>query len=294
MFGLLNINKPPGLTSRDVVNRVQRLARPHKVGHAGTLDPLATGVLVIAIGQATRLIEYVHRLPKTYRATFLLGKASDTEDIAGNVVDLPDAKVPTDDEIRDALPQFIGAIAQRPPAYSALKVGGKRAYALARRGEALELEPRSVQIYEINLIRYQYPELELLIHCGSGTYVRSLGRDIARALGTDAVMAALTRQAIGPFGIEAAVAYADLDTQLVQERLLPPTLALGEIPRVVVTPEEASRLWMGQAIGARETIAAQEIAAMNDRGELVAILESAGGGWRAVKNFAAGGPKAAP
>src|SRR5437868_5550844 len=139
MFALLNVNKPAGITSRDVVNRLQRLVRPAKVGHAGTLDPLATGVLVVCLGQATRLIEYVQQMPKTYHGTFLLGRESDTEDIEGDVKELPNAPRPSRAEIDAALPQFVGRIEQRPPAYSALKVGGERAYDKARRGEAVVL-----------------------------------------------------------------------------------------------------------------------------------------------------------
>src|SRR5262245_35406014 len=199
MFGLLNIDKPAGLTSRDVVSRVQRLVRPQKVGHAGTLDPLATGVLVVAVGPATRLVEYVQRMPKTYQGTFLLGRTSDTEDVEGEVVELDSPPVPTRAEIDAALPRFIGTIEQRPPAYSALKVAGRRAHKLARRGEAVELAPRPVEIHAIELLRYEYPEMELRIDCGSGTYVRSLGRDVAEAVDTGAVMAALRRLAIGPF-----------------------------------------------------------------------------------------------
>src|SRR4051794_35109294 len=157
MFGLLNIDKPAGLTSRDVVNVVQRLVRPHKVGHAGTLDPLATGVLVVAIGPATRLVEYIQRMAKSYRAVFLLGRTSDTEDIEGKVAELPQAPVPNIEQIESATPRFVGMIDQRPPVYSALKVGGRRAYELARRGETIELAPRRVEVHSIDIVRYAYP-----------------------------------------------------------------------------------------------------------------------------------------
>src|SRR4051794_5854504 len=159
MFGLLNIDKPAGLTSRDVVNVVQRLVRPHKVGHAGTLDPLATGVLIVALGPATRLVEYVQRMAKTYQATFLLGRTSDTEDVEGTVMELDRAPIPNAHEIDAALPAFVGTIQQTPPAYSALKVAGRRAYQMARRGEAVELAARPVEIHGIEVIRYDYPEL---------------------------------------------------------------------------------------------------------------------------------------
>src|SRR5215213_4779856 len=142
-FGLLNVNKPPGVTSREAVDRVERLVRPAKAGHAGTLDPLATGVLVICVGQATRLIRFVQRMPKRYRATFLLGYSSESDDTEREVVAIPNAVVPTRSMIDFVLPQFLGEIQQRPPAYSAIKVAGRRAYKLARRGKEVELAART-------------------------------------------------------------------------------------------------------------------------------------------------------
>jgi len=272
LFGFLNIDKPGGVTSRDVVNRVQRLVRPHKVGHAGTLDPLATGVLVVAVGPATRLIEYVQRLPKTYLATFLLGRSSDTEDIAGEVVELPGAAVPTETQLRAALPQFLGTIQQRPPAFSALKVAGQRAYDLARRGDAVELLPRPVEIYDLEILRYAYPELQLLIRCGSGTYVRSLGRDLAESLGTAAVMSALRRLVIGPFTAETAIAADSLSASSIEHQLLSPLMALGEMPRIEVNEAASLRLAQGQAIENRWNASSAEVAAVNSAGQLVAIL----------------------
>ena len=147
--GLLNVDKPAGMTSRDAVDLVQRLARPAKVGHAGTLDPLATGVLVICVGAATRLIEYVQRMPKRYVGTFLLGRSSTTEDIEGQVTLLSDPPIPAAAQIEAATEKFVGSLLQRPPAFSALKVAGKRAYDLARRGEAVELKPRPVEVYAL-------------------------------------------------------------------------------------------------------------------------------------------------
>lgn len=272
MFGLLNIDKPPGLTSRDVVNRVQRLVKPHKAGHAGTLDPLATGVLVIALGAATRLIEYVQRLPKTYRGLFLLGRSSDTEDIEGRVTELAGAPTPSREQLQGALPAFIGTIEQRPPAYSALKVGGQRAYKLARRGDDVVLTPRPVEIFAIDLLRYDYPEFELRVRCGSGTYVRSLGRDIAQALGTAAVMASLRREAIGPFQVEHALSLDELSLPTIEQRLSPAVTALADLPQMQVTPEEQFRLARGQPIANRWQIATAEAAATSASGLLVAIL----------------------
>ena len=188
MFGLLNINKPSGITSRRVVDRVARLVKPLKAGHAGTLDPLASGVLVVCVGQATRLIEYVQRMPKRYRATFLLGRSSPTEDVEGEVSELAGAPEPSRAQIEQAAQGMLGQLAQRPPAFSAIKVAGRRSYDLARAGQAVELEPRTITVYGIDLIAYRYPELELDIRCGSGTYVRTLGRELAERLGSCAVM----------------------------------------------------------------------------------------------------------
>ena len=143
LFGFVIAKKPPGITSRRVVDQVLRLVRPAKVGHAGTLDPLATGVLVIAIGQATRLVEYVHEWPKHYRGTFLLGRTSPTEDVDGQVTLLPNAPQPTLEQVQAAAAELVGESLQRPPAFSALKVDGQRAYKLARAGEAVDLVPRT-------------------------------------------------------------------------------------------------------------------------------------------------------
>ncbi|HEY2760774.1 MAG TPA: tRNA pseudouridine(55) synthase TruB, partial [Pirellulales bacterium] len=169
LFGLLILDKPPGQTSRWVVDQVQRLVRPAKVGHAGTLDPLATGVLIVCVGPATRLIDYIHQLPKQYRAEFLFGRASSTEDITGEVSELSDPPQPTRDKIESALRKFTGEIQQRPPAFSALKVAGQRAYKLARQGKEVALAPRPVSIHNITLLDYVYPTLTLDVTCSTGT-----------------------------------------------------------------------------------------------------------------------------
>ena len=290
MFGLLNLDKPAGVTSRDVVNRVQRLVKPHKVGHCGTLDPLATGVLVIAIGPATRLVEYVQRMPKTYRGTFLLGKSSDTDDIEGQVIDLPAPPIPTREQLHAVIPKFLGTIQQTPPAFSALKIAGQRSYDLARRGQSAELASRSVEVHALEIVRYAYPELELLIRCGSGTYVRSLGRDLARSVGTEAVMSALRREAIGPFQIAETVSADTLALQLIHERLQPAAMALGEMPQVGISAKDQRRLALGQSIADLSPTEASELAAVAQDGRLIAILERDGrGAWKAAKNFAAAG-----
>lgn len=272
MFGLLNIDKPAGKTSRDVVNHVQRLCRPIKVGHAGTLDPLATGVLVVGVGQATRLVEYVQRMSKRYRATFLLGRSSDTEDIEGEVVELAQPPRLSQDQIESVLPEFIGEIQQLPPAYSALKVQGRRAYSLARQGQTVTLQPRPVSIEDIQIVAYAYPELIVDVVCGSGTYIRSLGRDIAAKLGTAAVMSALVRTAIGSFRVEESCSLEAISRQTLADLLLSPRRAIGDLPTVELTDEEIRKISHGGFLQNRWSLSEAEIAATDSTGRLVAIL----------------------
>jgi len=275
LSALLNVNKPSGITSRDAVNRVQRLVRPAKVGHAGTLDPLAAGVLVIAIGSATRLIEFVQQLPKRYRATFLLGRSSTTEDIEGEVTELIEPPVPTRDDIETAAERLTGAILQRPPAFSALKVAGRRAYQLARRGETPELAPRPVTIYQLSVVSYEYPVMELDIRCSSGTYVRSLGRDLAESLGTAAVMSALCRTAIGGFRVEEACELNKLDAESLAGHMLPPAKAVEHLRRHELNAEEVRSLRQGRPIVSRHERSAELCAGYGPDGELIGILSLA-------------------
>ena len=279
-FGILNVDKPAGLTSRDAVNRVEGLFRNVKCGHAGTLDPLATGVLIICVGPATRLIQYVQRLRKQYRAVFQLGRKSATDDVEGEVELLAAAPEPTRAQIEAALPQFLGDVLQRPPMHSAIKVGGQRAYDLARSGEEFELPARTITIHRLEILRYEYPELELAIECGSGTYVRSLGRDLAAALGTAAVMSALVRTAIGDFRLEDAVALDQLTNDTLTQHLQPPLEALKDLPQIALTEKQLAELRHGRPIEMRNvkapTAAAAapntEWAAIDPSGRLAAIL----------------------
>jgi tRNA pseudouridine55 synthase len=272
-FGLLNVNKPAGLTSRDAVNRVERLVRPAKAGHAGTLDPLATGVLVICVGQATRLIRFVQRMRKQYRATFLLGRRSETDDLEGEVIETPNAIVPSRAELDQVLTQFVGNIEQRPPAHSAIKIAGRRAYKLARRGKAVELAARTVTIHRLVVRRYEYPELELDIECGSGTYIRALGRDIAASLVTVAVMSALERTAIGPFCVEKALDPEKLSTDNLVEHFQSALVAVADLPRAKLTDAELIEIRHGRSIVMPRTeTSGMEWAAVDSADQLVAIL----------------------
>ncbi len=280
LIGILNVNKPAGLTSRNVVDRVERLTRPAKAGHAGTLDPLATGVLVVCVGQATRVIRFVQQMRKSYLATFLLGFRSDTDDTEGQIVAIPNAIQPARAGIDRVLSRFIGDVQQRPPIHSAIKLAGRRAYQLARRGATFELPARTVTIFRIRVARYEYPKLELEIECGSGTYVRALGRDIAAALGSAAVMSALKRTAVGTFIVEDAVALDELTAETLPDYLQPPLAAGAYLPRIELADEQLTEIRHGRPIlkpteceGMAQASETSEWMAVNRAGKLVAILK---------------------
>jgi tRNA pseudouridine55 synthase len=207
-----------------------------------------------------------------------LGRHSETDDIEGEVVELADGPVPAIGQIHDALPQFLGEIEQVPPLHSAVKVGGRRAYALARRGKSVELAPRIVTIHAIEVRRYEYPELDVEIECGSGTYVRSLGRDLAASLGTAAVMSALERSAIGRFQIADALPLDDVNAETIAKHLLPATAAVEHLPQVIVNPAQAIDLRNGRPIALPakqdEVEPRPEVrAAVGPAGELVALVQ---------------------
>ena len=277
--GFLNLDKPPGITSRDVVNRVQRpLKRSRvKVGHAGTLDPLATGVLVVAVGAATRLIEYVQRQQKTYRAAVLLGSNSDTDDADGVVTPVEDPKVPTTEAVRAALESQVGLTMQMPPAYSALRVGGERAYDLARAGRSVELAARPVRIDRVTLIRYEWPKLEIEVDCGAGTYIRSIARDVGAMLGCGGLIEGLRRTRIGPFRVEEAIApdVDWLDPSMLPGVLWPPLEGVADLPRVLLDYVQVDEVRQGKAvdIGAMDIDLEDggNVALVDPSGALVAI-----------------------
>jgi len=274
IFGILNLNKPSGITSRDAVDRVVRLVgKKIKVGHAGTLDPLASGVLVVGIGPATRLIDRVQEMPKRYRGTFLLGRTSDTEDVEGMVTELPEAPIPLRTAIEEAAAAMVGTTQQRPPAYSALKVAGRRAYKLARRGEQPELKPRPITIHTLEVIDYDYPRLTLDIRCGSGTYVRSLGRDLAEKLGSGAVMSELTRTEIGDFHLADACELTDLTAESLPRLLQSPLRAVPRLPLVELFDDQIQQIANGRTLSLSAPSAeATELAATDGQGALVALL----------------------
>ena len=300
--GLIPVDKPAGVSSRHVVDVVGRALRTKSVGHAGTLDPLARGVVIACVGNATRLVDFLHELPKHYAATFLLGRSSPSDDLETPVEEEPEPVQPAAAAIAAAAAGFRGEIMQRPCDYSAVHVDGKRAYRLARRGRELALEPKRVRIDRLEIGAYEWPRLEMEIECSSGTFVRAIGRDLAASLGTRAVMESLVRTAVGPFTLAASLPLAAVDPDTAPRALLPAAVAVGHLPSVVLDgarlaaavrggllslePAEIrppARPLPGAATGEAEPargvatdaagrIAADAIAAVDAAGDLVGIL----------------------
>lgn len=252
MIGFLLVDKPAGWTSHDVVAKVRGIARMKRVGHAGTLDPMATGLLVIGLGHATRLLRFVQSLPKEYLATAVLGVATDTLDADGAVLSREPLPV-SQAEVESVLDRFRGPILQTPPMVSARKVGGKKLYELARDGKTVEREARPVTIHELELTEFapsDYPEVSLRVVCSTGTYIRTLGDDIAQALGGRAHLISLRRTGNGSLVVEAAATIEQLQAAADEERLaglvLSPADALSDLPRIVVSADQASGVSNGR------------------------------------------------
>ena len=251
--GWLIIDKPPGLTSTDVVNRVKRAFDAQKAGHGGTLDPLATGVLPIAFGHATKTVPYVMDGTKVYRFTLRLGEARDTDDADGQVVATSPVR-PGDDELRAALPRFVGDIMQVPPAFSAIKVAGERAYDMARDGRPPDLPPRPARVDRFELLERPDPDHAVFeVQSGKGVYMRSLARDLAAACGTLGHIAALRRLRVGPFTDALSIPLDNCGpgpdmSRASPDLLLPVATALADIPALALTEAEAFGLSNGQAI----------------------------------------------
>lgn len=220
MNGILNIYKPKGITSFDVVRKVRHLCGKEKVGHAGTLDPLATGVLPICIGKATKIIDYVMNESKIYKATLKFGVTTDTYDKEGTVLSTRDASQITAMDLQKTMDKFLGTTSQIPPMYSALKVNGKRLYDLARKGVEVEREPRIINIYSMELISFNTPYAEILVHCSKGTYIRSLCYDMGEDLGCGASMWELQRVKNGIFTLQDSITLEELKVDNISEHLI--------------------------------------------------------------------------
>jgi tRNA pseudouridine55 synthase len=257
VHGWLVLDKPIGMSSAHAVGAVKRVFEAQKAGHAGTLDPLATGVLPIALGEATKTVPYVMTGEKIYRFTIAWGEARDTGDKEGQVVACSSQR-PSRAEIETALPNFVGEYLQEAPAFSALKIGGRRAYKLAREGQLPAMPARKVRIYDIRLLDApNEDEAELELRCGKGTYIRAFVRDLAHALNTQAYLAALRRRACGPFTEEMAISLDSLrelgHSGAARKQLLAVKTPLDDIPAVAVDSPDAARLRQGQDIILRTT-----------------------------------------
>ncbi len=248
MNGLLVIDKPGGMTSRDVVNRAQRwFPKGTKLGHTGTLDPLATGTLVLCVGGATRLAEFVQAMGKGYTSRILLGSRSDTNDADGVVTPVDGATPPTAEQVREVVGRFTGVIQQLPPAYSALKVAGKRAHELARAGAEVKLDARPVRVDHIAVTCYEWPHLDIAVECGKGTYIRSIARDVGDLLGVGGLVQTLRRTHVGPFAADNGLSL-DATMEQVRASLRPAGEAVVELPRVTLDATTSVRFVQGQAV----------------------------------------------
>jgi tRNA pseudouridine55 synthase len=271
---LVLVDKPAGITSHDVVSVARRALGERRIGHAGTLDPFATGLLVLLTGRATRVLPYVEGEPKMYDATIRWGAETDTDDATGSIV--REAEPPGMDAIERGMAALSGTIEQMPPDYSAKQVGGRRAHAAARGGAPLTLAPSVVRVHEWRVRAHRDVETDVTIVCGTGTYIRALARDLGRHTGSAAHLSALRRTRSGPFELSAATSYAALrDGQAV---LRPPRDAIPSLPAQQLSPDDAARLARGMRVDA--LIAGERAALVDEHGALLAIAERSGEQWQ--------------
>lgn len=286
--GFLIVDKPSGVTSFSIVALVRRLTGVRRVGHAGTLDPLASGVLPVAVGQATRFIEYLDDELKTYVAHVRFGIATDTYDAAGVVTATADATHLERAAIEEALPGFVGEIEQRPPVYSALKVAGKPLYRYAREGAAIEVAPRVVYVERILLRAWEAGSAEVEVRCGKGTYIRSIAHDLGQRLGCGAHLAALRRTSTGGFGIEQATVPAEIEAAAGEDRLGELLLAVDRAverrPAAIFDAEHALDVACGRNVSINDAASAEICRAYSVSGEFLGVLARGKmGAWHPAK-----------
>ena len=284
--GFLNVDKPAGMTSHDVVAKVRRLAAQKRVGHGGTLDPAATGVLPVALGEATRLLEYLVDGRKRYRAGVTFGVTTTTDDAEGEVVTRQPVPELDRSEFDALFAPFLGAIQQVPPAYSAIQVAGRRMYDLARQGVAVELALRTVEIDHLELVAWQRPVLTLDVVCGKGTYIRALARDFGRALGCGAHLHALRRTAVGPLTVADAIPLADLaaSPDKLVESLAPAESAVLHLERIDLDEEAQRRVRNGLGLDLSRS-GSGPLRVHGSDGRLLALLRYDDGLWCPFKVF---------
>lgn len=298
---VLPVDKPVGPTSHDVVAIARRVLGNRRIGHSGTLDPFASGLLLLCVGQATRIAEFLSELDKCYLAVARLGVETDTHDLDGQVVgEARDVDAVTAELVSTALESFRGTIEQVPPQFSAKKVGGESMHRRARRGERVELEPVAVTVHSIELVDFSPPDVRLSVRCSSGTYIRAIARDLGRSLGTGAHLTSLRRTAVGPFGSEEAVPLAAIDEPGAwQPAVIEPTRALAHLDSLEVDAEAVRRIRHGQRIRVSDPIgsgigvetsaegAGGSLVSVTCDGDLVAVAELDGGVLRPRKVFPA-------
>jgi tRNA pseudouridine55 synthase len=286
--GILLVDKPQGITSHDVVARTRKLAGTRKIGHAGTLDPMATGLLVLGMNSSTRLLTFVVGLGKEYFATIRLGQSSDTDDAEGTLGEAADVSAITDDDIAAGIARLTGEISQVPSSFSAIKVDGKRAYALARAGEDVELKSRAVTISAFELLGTRrsgpFNDLDVRVECSSGTYIRALARDLGDGLAVGGHLTALRRSKVGPFDVADA---ATLDDLVVNDRLLDPAaVATALFPSHCLDAQDVTDLVHGKRLTVPELDGTTgPVAGLGPDGRLVGLLEAKGATVRAIVNF---------
>jgi len=283
--GVLHVDKPVGLTSHDVVNKVRRLSGIRRVGHSGTLDPLATGLLTLCLGQATRLVEYLVGLDKVYLVTIRLGQETNTYDGEGQITAEKPVEV-TRQQLDKALEQFRGQIEQVPPMFSAVKVDGQPLYRRARQGVDIERPARQVTVYDIEQLSWRMPMLALRISCSSGTYIRSIAHDLGQVLGCGAHVASLRRTAIGEISIEEATPLDQLQPESWHQHLRPPDSAVYHLPLLELPDEDVQKISHGQRIsieGDSQPTGDSPVRAYDQEGHFIGILISIQGQWQPRK-----------
>ena len=247
MHGVINLDKPMGMSSQQAVSRVKRILQVKEAGHAGTLDPLATGVLLVCVGEATKISAHLMGMQKIYEAELHLGQRTDTLDAEGEILEERDVKEYSEQEINDALDTFRGVISQTPPMYSALKKDGQPLYKLARQGKTIKREPREVTIYDIESTGYEHPFLRIRVSCSKGTYIRTLAEDVAGKLSTIAFLSGLRRTRVGAFGVEESVTLEELEAAegAGKPALVDIDTALPELKELILNDEDYARMRNG-------------------------------------------------
>jgi tRNA pseudouridine55 synthase len=292
--GVLVVDKPVGLTSHDVVQIVRKGTNIRRAGHTGTLDPRASGVLVILIGPAVRLSEYVSASDKRYQAVVRLGASTDTYDADGRITSTSPVDKITEDQFEDSLQSFVGEIEQVPPPYSAVKIKGRKAYEMAREGEDIDLAPRRIKVYSLELLEWAPPEAVIDVYCSSGTYVRSLAHDLGEKLGCGAHLIGLRRTKSGRFTLRDAVPLRRLREAFEDgnwyQYLIPAAEALSDWPAIELTQDQVEAIRHGHRITTDENITENGVAmvrGVSEQGELVALLEyvSDSNEWQPKKVF---------